>query len=101
MKNSNSIKSVRWVLFLSMIMIFPFKIWAQKNEMQNFNRDSLIAAAKEIMLKTRYCALITLDKSGHPQARTMDAFAPDDDLVVWLFSAFSRVRNIQCAVLSD
>ena len=46
-------------------------------------RDELIAEAREIMTATRYCALITIDRSGRAQARTMDAFAPDEKMVVW------------------
>jgi general stress protein 26 len=36
------------------------------------------------MEAAEYCALITLDRSGRPQARTMDPFAPDDAMTVWL-----------------
>src|SRR5437667_3834393 len=32
----------------------------------------------------RYCALITLDSNGRPQARTMDPFPPEENMVVWL-----------------
>ncbi len=46
--------------------------------------DSVVAAARAIMGDAAYCALITLDSSGRPQARTMDPFTPDDDMVVWL-----------------
>lgn len=35
------------------------------------------------MTATRYCALITTDAHGRTNARAMDAFAPDDNLVVW------------------
>ena len=51
---------------------------------QEINREKLIAAAREIMITARYCALITLDSSGRPQARTLDPFAPDENMVVWL-----------------
>jgi general stress protein 26 len=36
------------------------------------------------MEKARYCALVTVGEDGHPQARTVDAFAPDDDMTVWI-----------------
>ena len=32
---------------------------------------------------TRYCALITTDGRGRANARTMDAFAPDENMTVW------------------
>ena len=50
---------------------------------KDFSRDQLITAAREIMTTTRYCALITTDGRGRTNARTMDAFAPDENMVVW------------------
>jgi len=52
-------------------------------QQKQFSRDTLIAEAREIMTTTRYCALITIDGAGRAQARTMDAFAPDEKMVVW------------------
>jgi general stress protein 26 len=57
-----------------------FKVLAQPAQ---FSREQLITAAREIMTTTRYCALITIDARGRANARTMDAFAPDDKMVVW------------------
>lgn len=51
---------------------------------QDVSREKLIAAARETMAAARYCALITNDSSGHPQARTLDPFPPDENMVVWL-----------------
>ena len=36
------------------------------------------------MNRARYCALITADTKGGVNARTMDAFAPDEKMIVWL-----------------
>ena len=52
-------------------------------QQRQWSRDELIAEAREIMTTTRYCALITIDRSGRAQARTMDAFAPDEKMLVW------------------
>lgn len=49
-----------------------------------FSRDALISAAREIMNTTRYCALITTGRNGRSHARTMDAFAPETDMTLWL-----------------
>jgi len=57
-----------------------FTVFAQQTQ---FSREQLITAAREIMTTTRYCALITIDARGRASARTMDAFAPDDNMVVW------------------
>ena len=51
-------------------------------QQKTLSRDQLIAAAREIMTTTRYCALITTAR-GRTNARTMDAFAPDENMVVW------------------
>jgi len=58
-------------------------ISVQAQQPKPLSRDELIAAAREIMTTSRYCALITIDASGRAQARTMDAFAPDDQMIVW------------------
>jgi general stress protein 26 len=55
---------------------------AAAQEAPGFSRDTLLAAAREIMAAARYLALITLDSAGHPQARAIDPFAPDGDFVV-------------------
>ena len=85
------------IIFSVVILVSPMRIWAQDTEFTHYERDNLIAAAKEIMETTRYCALITLDPSGHPQARTMDPFLPAEDMVVWLGTNVNsrKVREIQ------
>jgi general stress protein 26 len=52
-------------------------------QQSQFSRERLITAAREIMKTTRYCALITTDSHGRANARTMDAFAPDENMTVW------------------
>ena len=47
-------------------------------------RERLIEVAREIMEGAGLCSLVTLDADGHPQARIMDAFAPDEEMVVWM-----------------
>ena len=48
------------------------------------HRVKVTQAAREIMLRSGQCALITVDKNGQPQVRTMDPFEPGDDFVIWL-----------------
>jgi len=57
---------------------------AAQDTKQPLSRDELIAAARETMSAARYCALITKGSSGRPQARTLDPFLPDENMVVWL-----------------
>ncbi len=58
------------------------------------SRDTLIAAARQMMEAARFCALITLDESGTPRVRAMDPFLPEDDMVVWL-GTDRRTRKVQ------
>lgn len=48
------------------------------------DRDSLIAAAREIMSRQTYCGLVTVDSTGQPHARTMNPFPPEQDMTVWM-----------------
>ena len=72
------------VILLLFTLFLPATVRAQGTETPEYDREVLIAAAKEIMAASRYCALVTLDASGHPQVRTMDPFLPGDDMVVWM-----------------
>ncbi len=47
-------------------------------------RARVLAAAREIMQKARYCALVTIGSDGHPQARIVDPLAPEPDFTVWI-----------------
>lgn len=47
-------------------------------------QGGVLDAAREVMAAARFCSLVTLDATGHPQARIMDPFAPEDDFTVWL-----------------
>jgi general stress protein 26 len=58
------------------------------------DRAALVAAAREIMTAQTYCALVTIDETGRPQVRTMNPFAPDEDMVVW-FATNTRSLKVQ------
>lgn len=47
-------------------------------------RAAILAAARDVMTQARYCALVTLGENGHPQARVVDPFPPDDTMTVWI-----------------
>lgn len=57
--------------------------FAQNEQPGKLNRDTLLAAAHEIIEAARYCALITTSPEGEIHVRTMDPFSPDDDMVIW------------------
>ncbi|HUI09342.1 MAG TPA: pyridoxamine 5'-phosphate oxidase family protein [Bacteroidota bacterium] len=66
---------------------------AQSTHPAMTRRDSVVAAAREIMGMQKYCALITLDSLGRPHARTMNPFPPEDDMTVWI-ATNSRSRKV-------
>lgn len=58
------------------------------------SREQLLTTAKEIMATARYAALITTGANGRINARTMDPFPPDADMVIW-FGTNSRSRKVR------
>jgi general stress protein 26 len=81
------------VLALMFVLTVPRGLRAQEGETTP-PRDTLITAARQIMESAHFCALITLDKSGHPRARAMDPFSPEEDMTVWL-GTNRRTRKVQ------
>ena len=65
---------------------------AQKGAGKGPQRDSVIAAAREIMAMQHYCGLATIDSSGQPHVRTMNPFPPEADMTVWI-ATNSRSRK--------
>jgi general stress protein 26 len=73
------------ILVLALGILTPVsKAIAQAKDLGIPPRDTLLAAAESIMERTRFCVLITLDESGHPRARAMDPFMPDEKMVIWM-----------------
>ncbi len=86
-----------FVLFSFLILTYSVTIFAQDDQKSGYNPDSLLKAAREMISDVRFCALITLDEKEHPQARTMDPFPPDSDMVVWFGTNINsrKVREIK------
>ena len=72
------------VLVLLMSMALPAHVSAQGVATPPPDRAAVIKAATGIMQRARYCTLVTLGEGGHPQARIMDAFPPEGEMVVWM-----------------
>ena len=68
---------------LALLQVLLADGW-QRPEATAAKRAEVIQAAREVMEKARYCALITVDDDGQPQARVVDPFAPEEDLTVWI-----------------
>ena len=48
------------------------------------DRAAVIKIATGIMQRARFCTLVTIGDDGHPQARVMDTFPPEGQMVVWM-----------------
>ncbi len=92
MKNQTP-KFIVVVLALVTFALEPRTCPAQEKKNPTANRDSLIAAAREIMAMQTYCALVTVDSTGQPHARTMNPFPPEEDMSVWM-ATNSRSRKV-------
>ncbi len=58
------------------------------------DRAAVLRAARELMVKARYCGLVTLDDAGQPQARVVDAFEPEADFTIWI-ATHPATRKVQ------
>ena len=72
------------ITLATVLLVSLFTASSGQGQPSPHSREALIRAAREIMAEARYCALITLDAAGRPQARTLDPFLPDENMVVWL-----------------
>jgi general stress protein 26 len=80
-ESPGTMKSLVLKLFFLLSLFVALEASSQSQEA---TRQKLLAAARETMSAARYCALITQDSSGRSQARTLDPFPPDENMVVWL-----------------
>jgi general stress protein 26 len=47
-------------------------------------KKELKEIAREVMIASKNCALITVDSFGVAQARAMDPFLPEEDFTIWM-----------------
>jgi general stress protein 26 len=80
----STLNSLARACLLLCLAVFTPCVHGQVKPAPRQDRQSLLATAREIMKTARYCALITLDSNGRPQARTMDPFPPGENMEVWL-----------------
>jgi len=57
------------------------------------SHGELITAAREIMASQQYCALITQNQEGRSQVRTVNPFAPDEKMIVWIATS-TQTRKV-------
>ena len=75
-------------------VLMPFKGFGQQQDVKARSGAELKNAAKEIILSSSSCTLITLDQEGRPRARIMDAFLPDQDFNIW-FGTNPKSRKVK------
>jgi general stress protein 26 len=60
-------------------------------------RVEIVAAARAVIAAARYATFVTLDASGQPQARVVDAFSPEEDLTIWIGTKAASRKVAQVA----
>ncbi len=88
---------VRWMTLIFLLLLacgLSVDALGQEKQSSALPPDSLTAIAREIMMTTRFCALITVDADGQPRVRAMDAFAPESDMTVW-FATNPKSRKVE------
>ena len=79
------------VLFVVTVCVTTLTAAAGEKGADQGDRERLLLAARDIVAASRFCALVTTGGDGAPNVRMMDAFAPDEDMVVWMgTNALSR-----------
>ncbi len=63
-------------------------------------RAAIISATRTIIGHARYATLVTVDASGQPQARIVDPFLPEDDLMIWI-ATNARSRKVGEVAVND
>lgn len=94
MNRRNLARTIRLTVLLSLCFAASWTQAAQQSPRREIPRDELLSAARQIMEAARYCALVTVDESGRPQARTIDPFPPEKDMVVW-FATNPKTRKVR------
>lgn len=61
--------------------------------MKKLTAEQLITVAKDVMLSTFYCMLITISESGTPNARLMQPYEPEEDFSIYMGTS-PRSRKI-------
>jgi general stress protein 26 len=89
------ILSKNWIYFF--ITFISFLLTGVVNAQNSLNRDTILAAASEIIKETVYCALVTIDSTGQPDIRTMNPFSPSGDWITWFATSrySEKVREIK------
>lgn len=76
------------ILLPFFLCLVPFILQTKNlNAQETMKRETLVEAARDIISRTTYCGLVSVDCSGQPQVRTMNPFPVEDDFVIWFATA--------------
>ena len=87
-------------IILVALFLSSFFGFSQNKESDELSQNTIINAAREIMLSAATCTLITIDEQGRPRARAMDPFLPEDDFTVW-FGTNPKSRKVDQIMKDD
>ena len=78
-------------------IIILFLISLYGCEKRQVIKKELKEIAKELIIASKNCALITVDSLGIAHARTMDPFLPEEDFTIWMATnpKSKKVKEIQ------
>ncbi len=80
-------------IILPILLLITFNSFSQNTIKKDSLRNKLIDAAREIMVASGTCALITLDPEGRSRVRVMDPFLPERNFTVW-FGTNPKSRKV-------
>jgi general stress protein 26 len=84
------LKKLVSIILMLLLMFFSLPGKAQDTQ---FQKDTLIKAAREIITSSTYCGFVTMDSNGQPQIRTMNPFPLGDEIIIW-FATNRKSRKV-------
>ncbi len=81
-------------IFLFLFISCFLSEYAQTANQRSAEENEVIQIASDMMIESGLCALITHDTSGKINARMMEPFSPEEDLIVW-FGTNTLSRKVQ------
>ena len=85
-------------IIIPLLLLSSFSSYGQIS-VKDTEESKIKNAAREIISAAGTSALITLDSTGNPRARAMDAFPPEEDFTIW-FGTNSNSRKVK-QILND
>src|SRR3954470_10540633 len=73
-----------WAMVQALLFVATGVLAAQDSSPAGPHRQTVLAAARDIIREARYATLVTIAADGQPQARIVDPFAPDSTFTVWI-----------------